>query len=171
MAVVPHDDDFTVRAAPRRRGFLTPATFAIAVAAWMGVAAIVWARDLVTVGAGVASLAPREVLLTIQSMLMWGLFTPFIMTVSELLEWEHGKRLRALAAHLLFALFLCALDVAIDIFINMFTRLDAGTFGQRFYVELFINVFAYGAVAGIGYALVYYRRTPRKPHGRAQAST
>jgi len=158
MAVVPHDDDFTVRAAPRRRGFLTPATFAIAVAAWMGVAAIVWARDLVTVGAGVASLAPREVLLTIQSMLMWGLFTPFIMTVSELLEWEHGKRLRALAAHLLFALFLCALDVAIDIFINMFTRLDAGTFGQRFYVELFINVFAYGAVAGIGYALVYYRR-------------
>jgi hypothetical protein len=91
-------------------------------------------------------------------MLMWGLFTPFIFTASQLLEWERDKRLRALALHFVFALFLCSVDVAIDIVINTFTHLDGGTFGQRFYVEMFINIFAYGGVAGIGYALVYYRR-------------
>ena len=145
-------------ALPWRRGFLTPTTFAVATAAWIAVAAIVWARDIFTVGPGVASLAPRELALTIQSMVMWGLFTPFILTASEWLEYERGRRLRALALHLLFALFLCALDVGIDLVMNVFTHLDKGSFGQRFYYELFINIFAYGAVAGIGYALVYYRR-------------
>lgn len=159
MSALPHYEDFQANAAlPWRRGFLTPTAFAVATAAWIAVAAIVWARDIVTVGPGVASLAPRELVLTIQSMLIWGLFTPFILTASQLLEYERGKRLKALALHLVFALLLCASDVAIDLVINVFTRIDKGSFGQRFYVELFINIFAYGAVAGIGYALVYYRR-------------
>ena len=156
---MPHDDDFPANAAlPWRRGFLTPITFVVATAVWIAVAAIVWARDIVTVGPGVASLAPREIALTIQSMVIWGLFTPFILTASQLLDYERGKRLKALALHLGFALLLCAVDVGIDLAINVFTHLDKGSFGQRFYVELFINIFAYGAVAGIGYALVYYRR-------------
>jgi len=159
MAAVTHDEDFPANAAlPWRRGFLTPTTFAVAIGAWMAIAAIVWARDLLTVGPGVASLAPREIALTLQSMVMWGLFTPFILTASQWLEYERGKRLRALALHLVFALFLCSLDVGIDLVINLITHLDKGSFGQRFYYELFINIFAYLGVAGIGYALVYYRR-------------
>jgi two-component system, LytTR family, sensor kinase len=159
VSAVTRDEDLPANAAlPWRRGFLTPTTFAVATAAWIAVAAIVWARDILTVGPGVASLAPRELALTIQSMVMWGLFTPFILTASEWLEYERGRRLRALALHLVFALFLCALDVGIDLVMNVFTHLDKGSFGQRFYYELFINIFAYGAVAGIGYALVYYRR-------------
>ena len=159
MAVVPHDEVFPAPVAlPWRRGFLTPITFGVAIAAWMAVAAIVWARDLITVGPGVASLAPREIVLTIQSMVMWGLFTPFILTASQLLEYERGRRLRAFALHFLFALFLCAVDVGLDLLINLFTHLDKGSFGQRYYYELFINMFAYLGVAGIGYALVYYRR-------------
>jgi len=159
MAAVTQDDDFPTSAAlPWRRGFLTPTTFAVAIAAWIAVAAIVWARDLITVGPGVASLAPREIVLTIQSMVMWGLFTPFILTASQLLEYERGRRLRAFALHFVFALFLCAVDVSLDLVINRFTHLDKGSFGQRYYYELFINMFAYLGVAGIGYALVYYRR-------------
>ena len=159
MAVVPHDEVFPARAAlPWRGGFLTPTTFGVAIAAWIAVAAIVWARDLITVGPGVASLAPREMVLTIQSMVMWGLFTPFILTASQLLEYERGKRLKAFAVHFVFALFLCAVDVGLDLVINLFTHLDKGSFGQRYYYELFINMFAYLGVAGIGYALVYYRR-------------
>ena len=159
MAAVTHDDDFPAKVAlPWRRGFLTPTTFGVAIAAWIAIAAIVWARDLLTVGPGVASLAPREIVLTIQSMVMWGLFTPFILTASQLLEYDRGKRLRAFALHFVFALFLCAVDVGLDIVINLFTHLDKGSFGQRYYYELFINMFAYLGVAGIGYALVYYRR-------------
>jgi len=58
MAAVTHDEDLPANAAlPWRRGFLTPTTFALATAAWIAIAAIVWARDLLTVGPGVASLA------------------------------------------------------------------------------------------------------------------
>jgi len=159
VAAVTQDEDFSANAAlPWRRGFLTPTTFALATAAWIAIAGILWARDLITVGPGVASLAPRELALTIQSMVMWGLFTPFILTASQLLEFERGKRLKALALHLVFALFIAVVDVALDRAINLFTHLEKGNFGSAFYGELFINIFAYLGVAGIGYALVYYRR-------------
>src|SRR5690349_13617880 len=140
------------------RRFLTPAVFAICIAAWMAVACFVWARDLVLVGWSAQNFEPRAIVTITQSMVLWGLFSPFILVAAQYLEFEPGRRLRALALHTLFAVAMAALDVACDLFINLFTGIDEGTFAKKFYSEVFINTFSYGAVAGIGYALVYQWR-------------
>lgn len=142
-----------------RRSFLTPAVFGACVAGWLAIAAFLWVKDALFIGTAANSLKPAELLLTIQSMVMWGIFSPFIFTAAQRLEFEPGRRLVVLAAHTVFALVLCAVDVALDIFINLFTQLEGvWSFFKRFNVEVFINTFAYLMVAGIGYALVYQRR-------------
>ena len=142
-----------------RRGFLTPAVFAACIGGWLAIAAFLWVKDALFVGSTARSLQPTEVLLTIQSMVMWGVFSPFIFFASQRLEFESGRRLRALVLHVVFALVLCALDVTLDMLLTLFTHLEDGmSFFRRFNVEVFINTFAYLMVAGIGYAMVYQRR-------------
>jgi sensor histidine kinase YesM len=146
-------------APPRRRSFLTPGMFAICIASWIAVAAFLWVKDALFVGPTARSLQPTEILLTIQSMVMWGIFSPFIFTAAQKLEFEPGRRILVLLVHVVFALALCAGDVALDMFVNMFTGLENDwPFLKRFNIEVFINTFAYLMVAGIGYALVYQRR-------------
>ena len=148
-----------MNSAPRRRSFLTPGMFAACIGGWLSIAAFLWVKDALFIGPTARSLNPTEVLLTIQSMVMWGVFSPFIFMAAQRLEIESGRRFRAFVVHIVFALALCALDVALDMFINLFTHLEGGaTFLKRFNIEVFINVFAYLMVAGIGYALVYQRR-------------
>lgn len=144
-------------AAPRCH-FLSPAAFAVSTAAWMSIALFVWTRDFVLVGADARGLQPSALILMTQSMVLWGLFSPFILVAAQRLEFERGRRLRALAWHGLFALALAALDVLADLVISEFTHLEEGTFAKRFYGEVFINCFSYVAVAAIGYALVYQQR-------------
>ncbi|HVQ13997.1 MAG TPA: histidine kinase [Vicinamibacterales bacterium] len=146
-------------AIPTRRSFLTPAMFAICVGGWLAIAAFLWVKDALLVGTSARSLQPTEILLTIQSMVMWGVFSPFIFFAAQRLEFEPGRRLRALVLHAAFATVLCAVDVAMDMMLTIFTHLEDGwSFFRRFNVEFFINIFAYVMVAGIGYALVYQRR-------------
>ena len=140
------------------RRFLTPAVFFICIVAWMAVACFVWARDLVLIGWDSPALEPRTMILSTQSMVLWGLFSPFILVAAQRLEFERGRKLRAIALHGVFALALAAVDVLCDAFINLFTGLDPDTFGKRFYSEVFINTFSYALVAGIGYAMVYQWR-------------
>jgi two-component system, LytTR family, sensor kinase len=140
------------------RRFLTPTVFMICVAAWMAVASFVWARDLVLIGWHSPALDPRMMFLTTQSMVLWGLFSPFILVAAQRLDFEPGKKLRAILLHGAFALALALIDVTCDAFINLFSRLDPDTFSRRFHSEVFINTFSYAAVAGIGYALVYQWR-------------
>jgi two-component system, LytTR family, sensor kinase len=140
------------------RRFLTPAVFTTCIVAWMSVACFVWARDLMMVGWSAPSFARDEVITTLQSMLLWGLFSPFILIASQRLEFERGRKLRALVIHGLLAIALSAFDALCDLLISLVTGLDERTFQRRFYSEVFINVFSYMAVAGIGYALVYQWR-------------
>lgn len=140
------------------RRFLTPKVFAICIAAWMSVAFFVWARDLVLIGAGARGFGRNEIFTTVQSMVLWGLFSPFILVAAQWLEFERGKKLRALAIHAVLAIALAAFDVLCDMFISLFTHFEDGTFRKMFYGEVFINTFSYAAVAGIGYALVYQWR-------------
>jgi hypothetical protein len=140
------------------RRFLTPSVFLICIAAWMAVACFVWARDLVMIGWDSPALEPRKMFLSTQSMVLWGLFSPFILFATGRLEFERGKKLRAALLHGVFAIALAAIDVLCDAFFNLFTGLDPGEFRKRFYSEVYINVFSYAAVAGIGYALVYQWR-------------
>jgi two-component system LytT family sensor kinase len=147
------------------RRFLTPTVFAICIVAWMSVAFFLWGRDLVLIGAEARSFSRDEVIGTVQSMLLWGLFSPFILVAAQWLEFERGRMLRALAIHVALAIALSTLDVSLDGVLALFTGIDDSTFGKRFYSELFINTFSYCAVAGIGYALVYQWRLAASREG------
>ncbi|HEX6636139.1 MAG TPA: histidine kinase [Steroidobacteraceae bacterium] len=147
------------------RRFLTPTVFSICTAAWMAVAFFIWGRDLVMVGWEARSFEPGSVVTTTQSMVLWGLFSPFILIAAQRLDFEPGRKLRALAMHSLLALALAALDVACDLVIDFFTGYGEGAFRERFYSEVFINTFSYAAVAGIGYALVYQARLAASREG------
>src|SRR3954463_2020518 len=141
-----------------RRSFLTPITFAAAIAGWMAVPAFIWTKDILFVGLGARSLTATEVILTLQSMVVWGVFTPFIFEAAQRLEFERGKRLRAICWHLVFALLLSVADVALALYFSLFTHLEKVDFGSKLSQSVFINTFTYLLLAGIGYALVYQRR-------------
>ncbi|HEU4590423.1 MAG TPA: histidine kinase [Steroidobacteraceae bacterium] len=163
-----NDADSGVGVPLMRFGFLRPTVFAACTAAWLALAAFLWLRDVLMVGSSARGLEIHEVLLTIQSMLMWGAFSPFILTTAELFEFEAGRRLRALALHGVCALVVSAIDVAIDMLISAFTHLESGSFNSRFYREVLVNVFSYAIIAAIGYALVYQRRLAASRLGALQ---
>jgi len=140
------------------RSFLTPVTFATAIAGWMAVPVFIWTRDFLFVGLAARSFTATEVILTLQNMVVWGVFTPFIFEAAQRLEFERGKRLRAIAWHLVFALFVSVVDVALALFLSLFTHLEKFSFGPKFSQSVFINTFSYLLLAGIGYALVFQRR-------------
>jgi two-component system LytT family sensor kinase len=148
----------TSNEASPRLTFLRPRVFVVCTAAWLTLACFLWMRDFLMLGSSARGLSPSEVLLTIQSMVMWGLFSPFILTAAELLDFDTGKRLRALALHLVCALAVSAFDVALDMVMTAIHHLEEGTFAWRFYRELLVNIFSYAIVAATGYALVYQRR-------------
>jgi two-component system LytT family sensor kinase len=141
-----------------RRSFFSLPVFATATSAWMLIAAFLWVKGMVALGPDAPSLTPANLWLTTQSMLLWGAFSMFILTASQRLEFERGRRWIALFAHLAFALLINVADVALDALINLFTKLEQATFAQRFNAEVFINTFSYIVVAAVGYALVYHQR-------------
>jgi two-component system, LytTR family, sensor kinase len=150
--------DQPIGAPAARLGFLRPQVFAVCTGAWLAFACFLWMRDFLMVGSEARGLAPDEMLLTIQSMITWGLFSPFILTAAELLEFDAGKRLRALGLHVICALALAAFDVTVDMVMSAIHHLEEGGFAWRFYREVLVNTFSYAIVAAIGYALVYQRR-------------
>ena len=140
------------------REFLTPRLFGASIAGWMLLACFLWTRDFLLVGPEAWGLQPKEMVLTAQSMVQWGLFSPFIMTTARLFEFEPGRRIRSAVFQLMAALVLSGIDVGCDMFIALFTKLEDNTFYRQYHDEVFINVFSYIIVAAIGYALVYNRR-------------
>ena len=151
-----------------RRSFFTLPVFAAATCAWMLIASFEWLKDLMSKGPDAASLTPASIWLTTQSMLMWGAYSMVILTAAQRLEFEPGKRLRALSVHALLAFSIDVTDAALDVFINLFTRMEQATFAQRFTAEVFINTFSYLLVAAVGYALVYHQRLTDARLGAAE---
>src|SRR5689334_5018938 len=141
-----------------RLTFLRPRVFVVCTAAWLAFACFLWMRDFLMLGSSARGFSSSEIFLTIQSMVMWGLFSPFILTAAELLEFESGKRLRAFALHLVCALVLSAFDVALDMVMSAIHHLEEGTFAWRFYREVLVNIFSYAVVVSIGYALIFQQR-------------
>jgi LytS/YehU family sensor histidine kinase len=101
-------------------------------------------------------------------MLMWAVFTPLILTASQRLEFEKGKRIRVLAIHLVLALLVAVVDDAMDGLIDLFTHLEREGFVNRFFHEVFMNLFSYICVAAVGYALVYHQRLTDSRLGEAE---
>src|SRR6185436_7016553 len=151
-----------------RRSFFTWRVYFIATFAWMLLQAFLWLKDLVAIGPGAESLKPIWLWLTTQSMLLWGVFSMFILAASQRLDFDKGKRVRMVALHLVAALLIHVADVGSDTLINVFTKLEATSFSTRFSRELFINVFCYMLVAAIGYALVYHQRLTDSRLGAAE---
>jgi hypothetical protein len=88
-----------------------------------------------------------------QSVWVWALYTPAILWVCL----RQPLRGRAVAIHAACALALAILDPIIDTpFVHWFEP-QPEPYTQRFLEELFINLFSYVSVAGIGYALAYRR--------------
>jgi two-component system LytT family sensor kinase len=151
-----------------RRSFFTLPVFVTATCAWMLIAAFQWARAFVAIGPQAPELAAANLWLTTQSMIIWGAFTPFILTAARRLEFERGRRLIAFFMHLMVALLIDVADSALDAFINLFTRLEQAGFAQRFNAEVYINTFSYILVAAVGYALVYHQRLADSRLGTAE---
>jgi len=150
--------DAPVGAPGARLTFLRPRVFVVCTAAWLAFACFLWMRDFLMLGSSARALTSSEVFLTIQSMVMWGLFSPFILTAAELLEFDTGKRLRAFALHVVCALVLSAFDVALDMVMSAIHHLEEGAFAWRFYREVLVNTFSYAVVVSIGYALIFQQR-------------
>jgi signal transduction histidine kinase len=144
--------------APMRRSFFTLPVYLTATCAWMLIASFEWLKNLVALGPTASALAPVSIWLTTQSMLLWGVFSLLILTATQQLDFEKGKRLKSLALHVLLALAINLTDVAIDTIVNLFTRLEYASYADRFNGEVFINTFSYVLVAAVGYALVYHQR-------------
>src|SRR5262245_26979922 len=88
--------------------FLKPQVFGACIAAWMLLACFLWTRDFLIVGPEAWGLQPRHMLMTTQSMILWGLFSPFILTTARLFEFEPGRRLRTAVFQLMCALVVSA---------------------------------------------------------------
>jgi len=83
-----------------RRSFFTWRVYFIATFAWMLLQAFLWLKDLVAIGPGAESLKPIWLWLTTQSMLLWGVFSMFILAASQRLDFDKGKRVRMVTLHL-----------------------------------------------------------------------
>jgi len=151
-----------------RRSFFTLPVFAAACCAWLLLLVFIWLKNLVGTGPSHPSLNPTSMVMGAQSMLMWAFFTPFILTASQRLEFEKGRRIRVIAIHVVLALFLAFMDDVLDGFINLFTGFEEHGFVRRFYAELYMNFFSYICVAAVGYALVYHQRLTDSRLGAAE---
>jgi two-component system LytT family sensor kinase len=138
--------------------FLTPRVFAVCQAAWWLLASFVMARDWLLVGPQALGLTPTWLILTAQSIILWGLFTPFFLEAARRLEFERGRRLFAVAVHIALAALATLVDVAVDMGMNLIHHLDEDSFLKQLYAQVFINTFSYVAVTGLGYAVTYHRK-------------
>jgi two-component system, LytTR family, sensor kinase len=148
----------TPAAARASHTFLTPRVFAVCQAAWWMVAFFVMARDWLLVGPHALGLTPTWLILTAQSIVLWGLMSPFFLEAARRLDFERGRRLFAVTMHIAFAVLATLIDVAVDMGMNLIHHLDEDSFTKQLYAQVFINTFSYVAIAGLGYAVTYYRR-------------
>jgi two-component system, LytTR family, sensor kinase len=102
-----------------------------------------------------AALPTVMIALIAQSMVVWALYTPLILWLC--LRFPLARTRRTLAIHATCAGLLAVLDPLIDTPMVWLVEVVPEPYTQRFLEELFINAFAYVAVAGIGYALAYRR--------------
>jgi len=90
-----------------------------------------------------------------QSVWVWALYTPLILWVC--LQQPLARGIRTIAIHAACAVVIALLDPIIDTpFVHLIEN-HPEPYSQRAVEEIFINVFSYVAVAGIGYALSYRR--------------
>src|SRR5688500_6722170 len=92
--------------------FLTPRVFVVCQAAWWLLALFVMARDWLLVGPQALGLTPTWLILTAQSIIVWGLLSPFFLEVARRLGFERGRRLFAVAIHITCAVLVTLIDVA-----------------------------------------------------------
>jgi hypothetical protein len=138
--------------------FLTLRVFLVCQAAWWLLAFFVMARDWLLVGPQALGLTPTWLILTAQSIILWGLLSPFFLEVARRLGFERGRRLFAVAIHIVCAVLVTLIDVAFDMGMNLIHHLDEDPFLKQVYAQVFINTFSYVAVTGLGYAVTYHRK-------------
>ena len=126
-------------------------------AAWVALGLFVCARDLLLIGPEAPGLAFAALVPFTESMLLWGLLSPFIIVFSERLPLDRGHWLRSLALHAILALAICVGDVLFDGLFAAIVGLPFKSLLQELYEQVFINTFSYVAIAAAGYAVVYAR--------------
>jgi two-component system, LytTR family, sensor kinase len=102
-----------------------------------------------------------------ESVWVWSLYTPLILW---LCLWQ-PLRGRAIAIHAVCALALAVVDPIIDTPFVQLVEPKPEPYKQRLLEDLFINVFSYVAVAGIGHALAYRRRLAEQRTRDAELET
>ena len=71
-------------------------------------------QDLVMIGPDAPGFARDVMSLFVESMVLWGLISPFIIVLCDRLPLDRGRRVRSLLAHVMWALVFAAGDVAVD---------------------------------------------------------
>lgn len=127
------------------------------VASWLALAIFVLTRDLVMIGSDAPGLGPERLMPFLESMVLRGVLSPFIIALCVQLPLNRSGRIRSLALHVVWALLFCAIDVAVDALFGLIDRTFPKPLLQHFYDEVFINTFSYAAVAAAGYAFIYSR--------------
>ena len=124
---------------------------------WIALGLFVCARDLLMIGADAPGLNPQELIPFAESMVLWGLLSPFIIVLCDRLPLERGSRTRSLLLHSVWAIAFALGDVIFDAVFSHLVGIDQKPFLSRFYEQVFINTFSYAAVAAAGYAVIYAR--------------
>ncbi len=90
------------------------------------------------------------------SVWLWALFTPAVFRLSDRIGLTRRTWPGGLAVHLVAALALSALDVAVDLVLYpLLIAYAPGSFGTVFIAELFINMFSYAALVAVAHAWRY----------------
>jgi two-component system, LytTR family, sensor kinase len=126
-------------------------------AAWAALGLFVCARDLLLVGPDAPGLATQSMLPFTESMVLWGLLSPFIIVLAARLPLDRSHWPRSLALHAIFALAIAVGDVLVDAVFAAVVRIPVKSLIEEFYDQVFINTFSYVAIAAAGYAVVYSR--------------
>jgi hypothetical protein len=124
------------------------------IAGWGAVGVSLLARDLLMIGTDAPTLQPQSLIEFLESMLLWGLLSPFIIAVCAKLPLDRQHRWRSLALHAVSAAAFFAIDLTVDIVFARLTGTSLPPLARHVYQELFINNFSYAAVAAAGYAFL-----------------
>lgn len=127
-------------------------------AAWMLIAAFDIGKRFVESRMYGRTLDFGEVLVNLESALVWIAFTPLIFFLAERYPIERAHWARRVVLHIFFSVAIAGLDSFVDrVICPLLSERSNWSLARRFWGESFINIYSYFATLAAGLALRFYR--------------
>ncbi|MET0594272.1 MAG: histidine kinase [Polyangiaceae bacterium] len=127
-------------------------------AAWMLIAAFDIGKRFVESRMYGRTLDFGEVLVNLESAIVWIALTPLIFFLAERYPIERAHLARRVALHICFSFLIAGLDSIVDrIVCPILSERSNWSLARRFWGESFINIYSYFATLAAGLALRFYR--------------